>query len=75
MGVLDVSSKGYLAAARTNPEWTQSADLLLREVSIPTLAIFGEQDMNVDWKESMQVYRDASGFVARSSSIRKKRSP
>lgn len=59
MGVLDVSPKGFMAAAQTNPEWTQSADLLLREVSLPTLAIFGEEDTVVDWRESMAVYRDA----------------
>lgn len=59
MGVFDVTTKGFMAAAQTNPEWTQSADLLLREVSLPTLAIFGEEDTVVDWRESMAVYRDA----------------
>jgi uncharacterized protein len=59
MGVLDVTSRGFIAAVRTNPEWTLSADLLLREVSQPTLAIFGEEDTNVDWQESVAVYRDA----------------
>jgi pimeloyl-ACP methyl ester carboxylesterase len=58
-GALDVTKNGVFSGVQSYPEWSTSADLLLRQVPQPTLAIFGESDQIVDWRESTAIYRDA----------------
>jgi hypothetical protein len=39
--------------------WTTSADTYLSQLDVPVLAIFGDQDDKIDWRESARVYREA----------------
>lgn len=39
--------------------WTTSADTYLSELDVPLLALFGDHDDKVDWRESVRVYREA----------------
>lgn len=57
--MLDATSRGYMSAAVSVPEWSISADILLREIDQPTLALFGERDTMVDSREGAEVYRDS----------------
>lgn len=41
------------------PEWSIDASVFLEQLDQPTLAIFGERDAVVDWRESIAVYRDS----------------
>jgi hypothetical protein len=59
MHILEASSRGYMSAVAYVPEWSISADVLLREVDQPTLALFGERDAINDSRESIEIYRDA----------------
>lgn len=54
---LDTRSAEYLQTLLAAPEWWISADVFLWELNQPTLAIFGERDTVVDWRESIDVYR------------------
>jgi len=40
--------------------WTTSAETYLSELDVPLLAIFGDHDDKIDWRESVRVYREAS---------------
>lgn len=39
--------------------WTTSADTYLSELDVPLLALFGDHDDKVDWRESVRTYREA----------------
>ena len=39
--------------------WTTSADTYLSELDVPLLAIFGDRDDKIDWRESIRAYREA----------------
>jgi hypothetical protein len=39
--------------------WTTSADTYLSELDVPLLAIFGDHDDKIDWRESARAYREA----------------
>jgi pimeloyl-ACP methyl ester carboxylesterase len=39
--------------------WTTSADTYLSELEVPLLAIFGDRDDKIDWRESIRAYREA----------------
>jgi pimeloyl-ACP methyl ester carboxylesterase len=39
--------------------WTTSAETYLSELEVPLLAIFGDHDDKIDWRESVRVYREA----------------
>jgi pimeloyl-ACP methyl ester carboxylesterase len=54
-----LTNGAYLRAFQTDPQWSISAELFLQELDVPTLAIFGERDMQVDWRESIDVYHSA----------------
>lgn len=41
--------------------WTTSADTYLSELDVPLLAIFGDRDDKIDWRESVRAYREAYG--------------
>ena len=36
-----------------------SADTFLPAVTVPVLALYGEKDSEVDWQESVRIYRDS----------------
>lgn len=40
--------------------WTTSADSFLSEVDVPLLAIFGDHDAKINWRESVGAYREAA---------------
>jgi alpha-beta hydrolase superfamily lysophospholipase len=56
---LDDASSGELRQLLAAPEWWLSADVFLEQLRQPTLAIFGERDAVVDWRESIDSYRRA----------------
>jgi uncharacterized protein len=58
-GMPDLTNATYLRTFQTDPEWSLSADVFLRQLHVPTLAIFGERDTQVDWRESIGLYREA----------------
>lgn len=39
--------------------WTTSADTYLSALDVPLLAIFGDRDDKIDWRESIRAYREA----------------
>lgn len=39
--------------------WTTSADTYLSELDVPLLAVFGDRDDKIDWRESVRAYREA----------------
>ena len=39
--------------------WTTSADTYLSELDVPLLAIFGDRDDKIHWRESVRAYREA----------------
>lgn len=39
--------------------WATSADTYLSELDVPMLAIFGDHDDKIDWRESVRSYREA----------------
>lgn len=55
----NLTNGAYLRAFQTDPQWSISADLFLQALHVPTLAIFGEHDMQVDWREGIDVYHNA----------------
>ncbi len=46
-------------AWQNNLDYHYRPDSALRELRQPVLAIFGDRDVLIDWRDSMQVYRDA----------------
>ncbi|MEZ0472987.1 alpha/beta hydrolase family protein [Luteimonas salinilitoris] len=54
----DPSEAGQ-AAILSAPEWSINADEFLTQLRQPTLAVFGQRDRFVDWRESVDVYRDS----------------
>lgn len=40
--------------------WATSADTYLSELDVPLLAVFGDRDDKIDWRESVHAYREAS---------------
>lgn len=43
--------------------WATSADTYLSALDVPLLAIFGEHDDKIEWRESVRIYRDAYGHA------------
>lgn len=41
--------------------WTTSADTYLSGLEVPLLAIFGDRDVKINWRESVRAYREAYG--------------
>src|SRR5258705_13238353 len=56
---LDIATAQSLEKIPVQPEWSISADTFLEQLTQPTLAIFGERDALVDWRESVQIYRSS----------------
>ena len=43
------------------PIYIEDFDLILSKVTVPVLALFGENDMNVDWKKTKSLYEKTIG--------------
>ncbi|GAB5410059.1 MAG: hypothetical protein BalsKO_24240 [Balneolaceae bacterium] len=43
------------------PIYIDGFDILLSNVHVPVLALFGEKDMNVDWKKTKKLYENTLG--------------
>lgn len=56
---MDLAGANQLKSFLAAPEWSLSAEEFLQQVRQPTLAIFGERDSVVDWRESVDAYRRA----------------
>lgn len=56
---LDVATVESLRELLAHPEWSIEAGVFLEQLSQPTLAIFGERDAVVDWRDSITVYRSS----------------
>lgn len=54
---LDTEHVEELLMLLKSPEWSITAEVFLEQLRQPTLAIFGERDAVVDWRESVDVYR------------------
>ena len=56
---LDAATAESIRVLLEQPEWSIDASVFLEQLHRPTLAIFGERDAVVDWRESMTVYRNS----------------
>jgi uncharacterized protein len=52
------AARTYQAHQRAR-DYTLSADTYLRALHQPTLAIFGDRDVQVDWRTSVKIYRES----------------
>jgi hypothetical protein len=43
------------------PIYIQNFDQLLSRINVPVLALFGERDMNVDWRKTLTLYKKTLG--------------
>lgn len=53
--------KETLDKATGLPVYIEDFDLILSNVKVPVLALFGENDMNVDWKKTKSLYERTIG--------------
>jgi pimeloyl-ACP methyl ester carboxylesterase len=58
LGITQGTPEQY-AAWQNSMDHQYRPDTALRELHLPVLAIFGGRDVLVDWRESMQIYREA----------------
>lgn len=54
---LDTEHVEELLTLLKSPEWSITAEVFLEQLPQPTLAIFGERNAVVDWRDSIDVYR------------------
>ena len=59
-GLTGGTEQSYAAGRdpRFSRTWTTSADRFLADVDVPVLALFGNRDIQVDWRQSVEVFRD-----------------
>lgn len=57
-GIVSGTRENYLAW-QTNPDFHYRPDTALRLLQQPVLLLFGDRDQLVDWRDSIQIYRDA----------------
>ena len=58
LGITVGTPEGYRAWQSTT-DFVYRPDTALRELKQPTLAIFGDHDVLVDWRESVAIYRES----------------
>jgi len=58
LGITVGTVEGY-RGWRFTTDFVYRPDTALRELKQPTLAIFGDHDMLVDWRESAAIYRES----------------
>ncbi len=58
LGITTGTPQNY-TAWQNNLDYHYRPDTALRELHQPVLALFGDRDVLIDWRDSMQVYRDA----------------
>lgn len=56
---LDLAGIESMRTFLAQPQWSMSAEVFLEQLDQPTLALFGERDAVVDWRESIEVYRSS----------------
>lgn len=56
---LDLAGVESMRTFLAQPQWSLSAEVFLEQLDQPTLALFGERDAVVGWRESIEVYRSS----------------